>query len=353
MLFRLLYFLPISIFIMGINYFTDPANIFKNDLYETIVHTLLIKGNNVTNVPNLDERLLQKLYIENLNTCPDEIILGASRIMQIGRASNTQKINCINNGVSGASLEDILSIYYLYEKNGCRIKKITIGLEPYYLNDNNEQDRWKALEPEFVECYNLLFDQKKDYKKPFFENKYKELLSFSYFKSSLEYLKSGNNKQIHPTENPYNKKMTRLTDGTIIYDDETRNITPDEITKKVKAEIIRQPIYSMQDFHELSVYYKALLSSFVEHAIQNNIEIEFVFVPVHPLLFEYLQNEPKYKMFFDAEKFYQEIAAEKQIKIIGSFNPHNYNLKNSDFYDGFHSKEDVIKMLYTEVLPIN
>lgn len=30
----------------------------------------------------------------------------------------------INSGVSGASLEDDIEIYYLYEKRGCKIKKV-------------------------------------------------------------------------------------------------------------------------------------------------------------------------------------------------------------------------------------
>jgi hypothetical protein len=349
---RLLCFFTIpTCCIVGINFFIDPANIFKKSIYETIVNHL-IEDKNVTNIPNLDERLLQKLYINLLNKCPDEIVLGSSRIMQIGNASNIQRTNLINNGVSGASLEDILSIYYLYVKKGCKIKKITLGLDPYFLNDNHGQNRWITLETEFIDCYNQLFEQKKGYRNPLFEDKYKELFSLAYFRSSLDYLKSGNNKQVHSTENHNNKKMTRLTDGTITYDYDTRNISIDKSDKSVKQAIINQPLYSMQGFLELSVYYKDLFSLFIEHVIQNNIEIEFVFIPLHPLLFNYLQNDPNYKMFFEAEKFYQEIASEKQIKIIGSFDPNSYNLEHLNFYDGFHCKEEVIELLFTDIIPM-
>ena len=56
-------------------------------------------------------------------------------------------------------------------------------------------------------------------------------------------------------------------------------------------------------------------------------------------------------MFFEAEKYFQEIASEKQIKIIGSFDPNSYNLESLNFYDGFHCKEEVIELLYTDISP--
>ena len=34
------------------------------------------------------------------------------------------------------------------------------------------------------------------------------------------------------------------------------------------------------------------------------------------------------------------------IKLIGSYNPHKYNLKNEDFIDGMHPNENVIKKIF-------
>lgn len=344
--FRLFHFSPLLLCIVSINYFVDPANIFKTEIYETMVNHLK-NGDNITNVTNIDERLLQKLFIAELKECPDEIILGASRIMSIGKASNINKINCINNGVSGASLEDIFAIYYLYIQKGWKIKKISLGLEPYYLNDNHNQKRWKILGPEFVTFYNQLANQKKQNNNTSFD-KYRELFSWSYFKSSLEYLKSENKKKIYPTKEVINEKMTRLTDGTITYDIETRNISQEKVEKSVKQAITNQPIYSMKDFEVLSEYYTSLFSSFVDYTIENDIELEFLLIPLHPSLFNYLQKTPNYKMFFEAEKFYREVATSKNIKIIGSYNPDDYQLDGSDFYDGFHCKEKAIEALYTQ-----
>lgn len=78
----LLLLLPIAIFIIAINFFVDPANIFYNG-YEKGIAEHLVKGYNVTNVENYNERLLQKYFIDNMKDCPDIIALGSSRIMQL------------------------------------------------------------------------------------------------------------------------------------------------------------------------------------------------------------------------------------------------------------------------------
>ena len=350
LLLRILYFAAIPLFCMiGINYFVDPAYIFNEIYYETIIHHF--KNNeNVSTNPNFDDRLLHKLYIESFDKCPDEIVLGSSRVKFVGKAADIRKTGCINNGVNGASLEDILSIYYIYEKTGCKIKKISLGLDPYYLNENHGQNRWKTLEAEFIDFQNKLFSEEKQVANFGFYNKYTELFSSSYFNASLKFLITGKDKNVYPTQEVNNENMTLLVDGTTTYDKEKRNISSEDVERNVKKIIASHSVYSMQDFHDLSAYYKSLFLSFVDYAINKNIELEFVFVPIHPLLFDYLQNSPNYEIFFEAERFYRDIATEKQINIIGSFNPNDFNLDNSDFYDDIHCKEGAIRKLYQEFM---
>ena len=95
--------------IIPINYFVDPANIFGNGAYEKGISDYLIQGYHVVNIMNYDERLLQKFYIESLKNGPKTIVLGSSRSMQLSSRLLSQQV--INNGVSGASVEDLLAIY--------------------------------------------------------------------------------------------------------------------------------------------------------------------------------------------------------------------------------------------------
>ena len=156
---KLLFILPIPVIIVLINYFEDPANLF-NVKYEKGIVEYLVQGYNVTNVVNYNDRMLQKLFIKKMKDCPTEIVLGASGVFLIDSSFSTDT-HFINNGMGGASFEDYLAIFYLYEKKGCKIQKVVIGLSPYLLNDNLDQDRWKSLSTEYntflkkVKSYNL------------------------------------------------------------------------------------------------------------------------------------------------------------------------------------------------------
>ena len=136
---------------MAVIYFSDQLNFFERGFISSISEKLikegyadgiaeeLAKGNIVTDVSGCDDRLLQKYFISKMKKCPNTIVLGSSRVRFIN-GSMVQDSTLINNGVSSASLEDLVAIYSLYENKGCEIKKIIIGVDPWILNDNNTYD---------------------------------------------------------------------------------------------------------------------------------------------------------------------------------------------------------------------
>lgn len=199
---RLLLFSPILVIIVGVNYFVDPVNLFHGEQYVKGIANYLLKGKNVTNVYNstLDERLLQKYFIEKLKECPDIVVLGSSTIFLINSTffnNNT----LINNGVGGASIEDILAIYRLYEKKGFRPNKIILGLDPWLLNDNNGLKMWKTLSLEYFEMLKELGSYNKELSQSTaVPEKWKEIVSISYFKTSIDFLFAHKSKKYFPTD---------------------------------------------------------------------------------------------------------------------------------------------------------
>jgi hypothetical protein len=133
--------------IFSVNIIVDPANIIHG--IELKIAKYISEGYNVTNIQDIDERKLQKLIIQNLQYSPSIVILGSSRIMEIGKEYYGD--DCFNNGVSGASIEDLVAIYQLYIENGHAnfIKKIVIGIDPWLFNRNNGQRRWESLSNEY------------------------------------------------------------------------------------------------------------------------------------------------------------------------------------------------------------
>ena len=115
-----LFLITVITSIVFVNYFGDGANIYI-DLDKEIAK-VLNDGNNVTNLENFNEWLLRMNSVNMLKKAPDIIVLGSSRVATFSSKSFNEKI-FYNNAVSGASLEDYISIYQVYKERNILPKK--------------------------------------------------------------------------------------------------------------------------------------------------------------------------------------------------------------------------------------
>ncbi len=336
---------PILLFVVSVNYIGDAANLFSIG-YEKKIADEIIKGNNVTNVYNYDERLLEKHLINNSILCPDVLVIGSSRVMLLN-SSHFQKQRIFNAGVSGASIEDLLAIYQMYLQKKCLPKKIILGLDPWTLNINNGQTRWKTLNQEYLISYNQLTNNSIVAKDEQIDSKYLQLVSPSYFKGSFKKMLIVSSKPI-PTTTKINNTFTKLVDGSITYDLEVRSATPDEIEKRA-IDFISGDIYSIEKFDKLSPEIRFLLEKFIERLRSNHIEISFFLAPYHPKVYSFIAKSDKYSKVIESENYFRDLGLKYGIKVIGSFNPNKLNMDNSYFYDGMHCNEKGIeKILISE-----
>lgn len=343
---QLLYFIPIPLIIMSVNYFEDPASFFNDD-YVSGIANHLAQGYNVVNVSDCNERLLQKYFIEKMSICPAEIALGPSTAQLINSSYSTEK-TFINNAVVWASLEDYLAILSLYEKKGCKIKKIMLGLGPWLLNDNNNLGRWRVLEDEYLLSLNKLFGHAASNNTEFSLHQYKrfkELLSFAYFKISLVSLFIDPvDKKYKPTKAAPEKEFTRLNDGSVYYGAHRLNASADEVEKRAKHDI-SELTYSLGNFTQLSEHYKLLFSGFIRHLQTQNIEVEFFLSPFHPLVYEHFRKNNYFHIIPETENYFRDYAANHKIKLFGSYDPAQFNFDNSYFIDGWHTTEKAMGIM--------
>lgn len=345
-----LFLLPVLLVVTGVNYWGDAANLFS-DSYETGVASEIVKGNNVTNILNCDERDLQRIIIKKLDYCPDIVVLGSSRIMEI-RESMFKDLSLINNGVSGATIEDLVAMVELYVEKKCLPKKIIIGLDPWTLNKNNEQVRWRPLEKEYrLFLKRVQVDQMKMFHVSFKEQlknnikswiKYYELVSPSYFKSSLNTLLF-QDKSLQITKKTVNDTFTRLSDGSVSYDIKYRSANTAEVDKKV-SEYIRGNLYSVRNFSELDKGIQFQLECLIKYLQSKNVDIDFFMAPYHPNVYNEVERQPYLKVV-DSEKYFLSLASRYSIKVYGSFDPKLYHLKKSSFYDGMHCDSSAINLI--------
>lgn len=336
----LFFSLPVFFLLIIVNYYIDPANLFSSN-YENKITNALLSRKNITNIDNYDDRKLQRNIINKINYCPNTIVLGSSRTMLLN-SINCNNTSFFNNSVSGATIEDILGIYQLYVKNNYFPKKIILGIDPWLLNENNGQERWKSISSEYNDFLKSINKNPVDIN----NSSYLQLVSPSYFQSSVNMLF---NKKENPivTNKRFNRSITKIFDGSITYDQKFRQADLNIIKGKVDK-FIEGKIYSIENYQNLSYKNRILFEHFIKILNDNNVEIEFFLSPYHPKVYNFIKNQKKYKNVNESEKYFLSIAKKLNIEVLGSYDPFKLNLNESHFYDGMHCNEKGVDLILSK-----
>ncbi|MFA5072327.1 MAG: hypothetical protein WC539_00270 [Nitrospirota bacterium] len=342
-----LFVFPVLLLVVCANYFGDAGNLFSKTA-EVRIAEYLTEGYNVANMLNIDERALQRNIIKLTKTAPAIVVLGSSTIMLIrSHYYNTNSFK--NNGVSGASLEDIIAIYQMYKLKGSLPKKIVIGIDPWIFNKHSGQSRWKTLKMEYLSFFSSKISLKES---TVALDKFMQLFSPSYFQSSIKILlrkiKDKEEPIFFPTTLATHEGSIKFTDGSISYDLNYRNVTIHDVQNRAK-QFISHDIYSLERYVVFSKEYVDLLNSFIEEILSHNIQLEFILMPYHPLVYDFLVANTKYKIIEELERYIQEIALNKKILLRGSYNPRNLGLNGSHFYDGMHLNERGVRVIFEAI----
>lgn len=339
------FFVMSSILLVSIacfNYLIDPAELYSNKRIDYAINNML-KGNDIENLNNVDERIFKKKFIEKSIKPADIIVLGSSRSMGINKKFFSEHYSFVNYSVSGAGINDDLALWFnYYNKYNNNPEKIIICLDPWILNTNNGENRWKSIEDDYYSSLKLL-DIKDDELNDFYSNeslelkKIKELFSFSYFKASIKYLKNYDKMKVKIANNDNYGDVIQC-DGSIKYGKRTESLSLEEINSKAQEYISGYNLYQLQNFYEIDLKRKEKLSKFIEFLKDSGTEIIFYLPPYHPVVYDFINKNEKYINVMISEDIFEEIAENNNIKVVGGYNPRDNNLNSNDFSDGMHMR---------------
>ncbi|PHS56346.1 MAG: hypothetical protein COB17_09435 [Sulfurimonas sp.] len=328
--------LIISIF----NYKIDSLSLFGNSNYLSKVAKILVNGQMVAGLKNYDDRLLQKLIIKNLKIKSDIIVIGSSRTMQMRQSFFRKKINFFNHSVSGASLEDYIAIVGAYEYIHKYLPStIILGVDPWIFNKYNSQNRWQTLSKYYN--YEIKKIKNKEEIKSFTVNisKWKQLLNYEYTIANIKfftYLNKNNGKIFYITDDIDIDDSIKDCDGSIYYPYKQRYMKVDN-TKKYSE----NNVYSLERFYKLNNI--KLFKIFINYLTYNGVRVILFLPPYNPASYDIMVSKAKYKNLVKVEKYLIDFAKKNQVKLIGSYNPHKYNLKINDFFDEMHAHDYVLR----------
>jgi peptidoglycan/LPS O-acetylase OafA/YrhL len=294
----------------------------------------ILSVNNAIYSQNINERKFVRARILNEREWPREIIIGSSRLMQVG--SNILSNNVLNLSVSGASIEDVVAIWGMSAKN-INPQVYYIGADPWLFNINSDQKRWKTLEQDY-------FDALKQLQLPYSAHSSLFESSPFYNEVALDVFNATNKRDIVASELPEKYSDKILKDGRRVYNTIYANKSSDEITRGLSVFLN----YSMSNF-EFSKNSQHVLE-LIFATSRKNSKIVLVLVPYHPNLYSLMKN--KNHKVIQMEAFFKEISAKHSVEIIGSYDPDAVGCKESEFFDGLHPKDTCMARLFKNRLPM-
>ena len=345
-----LIFVTMTLFtVILFNYFVDSTGLFNNKKYIELAAKKLVKGQIIAGLKNYDDRLFQEYIISNNKNKIDFIVIGSSRSMMIRSKMFTSENNFFNHSVSGASLEDYISIIGLYKTIKNHIpQRIILGIDPWIFNKNNGQNRWKSLYSYYYNFNNMINNNEKEKYNNVYFSKWKQLVNYEYTVSNIKYFYEGKKDFFYQPTSINIDDTIKDIDGSIYYPYSIRYLKNNkEVKNKAISFTKGNNTYSLNNFTKINNI--KLFENLITYLQNNNIEVIFFLPSYHPISYDFIVLDDRYKNINNVEKYVRGYAKINNIKLYGSYNPHKFNLTNNDFFDGMHGME----RMFLNIFPIN
>jgi len=170
-----------------------------------------------------------------------------------------------------------------------------------------------------------------------------ELISPSYFQESIRFLSIGLNDQALVPGNYYTTEETigdvaiRLSDGSLSRDKEER--------ARISNGYYLNAIGTLKNFDRLDPALQTVFETWVAALQEEGVRVVFLLTPYHPNTYIYLEDSSEYSIVLNVQAYYEEVARQNGILILGSYNPSDIPCSIDEFYDEQHPKESCLERI--------
>jgi hypothetical protein len=405
---KALWFLPIPIFIIGVNYFAQKTNLLQNNARDAANY--LLAGYNIANAYTCGDSTIKEFYAKNITQKKDILVFGSSRSLGINSKLFPGK-SFFNTSVTDGRLENFIHLYFLWRENGLIPSQVVLGLDAWLLKSKSQddlraiiKDKFAGANSESLLAESASFDTfcsalprktlpavAKGYgghgrmsgvSCPLVVsahevrvsnhagirftlnciNRYNQtweftqrLCSIDLFRNSLLYFV---NTALHkfgfkgigvfyPTKESFAVSEVMLADGSINYGLVRRSRSAQEVERLVVSGIKEKGFFHLNDFDKLDDDMIKLFELFIKLLLHDNVSVTFFLTPYHPKAFELLKVSEKYKIICTARDYFIDLAQKNGIQVVGDFDPATNHLEGSDFFDEFHPKESAMQKIFS------
>lgn len=345
-----IYFVLVLLLVVSTNYFVDASSTIR-PMY-TEMAKLALAGNTVAVPENYNERTYQVCVVNQMKRIPDTVVIGSSRGMLIGE-DVTGLQNLYNHCVSGACLEDNYALLGLYYKKFRALPAhIIIEISPWVLYEQNPETRWteteeyKTAAENFYDIVNGKAMENDPMGTSASENPY---LSIPYFQYNVEQLLRHGVKIINKRDEARvcfdENEAADYPDGSFRYIArlDKENSQRLENVKKASGPCTYENVDLMTEIGmEKSKGFEALL----DYLLNQGCSVELYLQPFSVTQCEHSFDDGLNEGFILAEEYLSDIADEKDIPLVGSYDARNFDLTDNRFIDSVHLDRVGTKMVW-------
>lgn len=334
----LLLVLSYAIIVAVVNFYIDSSNAFSFGREERKAAEIVLKGHNVDNIGNFDERYFLENVMKGVARKPDVMVIGTSRSLEISADFFPGKLfyNC---SVSHANMNDFIGLIGLLDSLNKLPEELYIETSPTLINPSLTRE-WQSLYPYYeyalgkMQLLNVAAESPSLYAT--LNDKLQALFSFDYLQENILAVLHKHTKEMKDVGNAIPANYGRLSDCSITYSLSYR--TPDTVKAMANASV-----YLTKNFIP-SIEYKYLntLEILIDYLSKKNIKITLFNLPFQHDCFNLI--EANNATFNNIKQGIEEFTKRVNKPLIGTFNPYQINLRRNQFYDPLHCDKAALRL---------
>lgn len=326
-------FIPVFAVVILVNYFVDPANVFRSSIADEIVE-YFADYEGVEVVGDFNEGSLLKKRVASLSETPDTVIIGSSHVLYV----DWQFDDYMNAGMSGEYLDDYFATVGLLEEYNRLPRRLVIAVDPYALMGGlsiRQDSLSDYAEKEKAIVKGEQFTGKISEGLSF--SRVKELISFPYFQNSVSALVNGvNASEVNPTnETSVGEKTKILKNGKRVPPSSAYQ-SAEQCTWDAEWYVSSGSIQVMTEYSELAEKEKEEFTALVDHLIDSGVTVEIYLPGWFDTYYDEFAINPNFSGVIKCEEYIREMASERNITVHGSYNPYEAGVEKTDFLDSLH-----------------
>jgi hypothetical protein len=292
---------------------------------------------------NLNIRRLKEETIARLPKTPDVAILGASH-WQEAHADLLPGQNLFNAHVHRDYWEDLLGVTEILVSHNRLPKKMIISIRDLEFTPiaARKDFLWEPGIPYYRAMADRLGIEKEGYYESLPFNRIRALFSLSMLFDNFTRWYNADERPHATKASHFESLDTLLPDGSIVWSDKHMQIFTQERARNEATKLADDRANMQPQIDPKGV---AAFEKLLDFLKEKGVEVYLINPPYNPIYYDRIQGTPYAEGLAKVVALMKKLAADHDLPLIGSFNPHIVGCEASMYIDAEHSNSKCLKKL--------